>query len=274
MSKLLFFDIDGTLCMPGEAPTERTISAIRRARAQGNRCFLSTGRNITSIPQPVGEIGFDGYITNAGATAQVGEELLLSVPIAPELLEYTMEQFQKNRACCVLQTNRGNYCDYSQIDRVWERRPPEIDAYVEFTNRLLDVRELSRRLPDEAVYKICFYTPDEAGYHRLRRSLSPYYSFTMFDNLFDSITLISGEVNQLCVDKGRALNAFCAHFGMDPADCVAFGDSTNDLEMIRGAGIGVAMANAQPEVKQYADLIAPPCQQDGVAQVLEQMGLA
>ena len=50
MTKLLFFDIDGTLCMPGEDPTERTVSAIRRARANGHKCFLSTGRNGTSIP--------------------------------------------------------------------------------------------------------------------------------------------------------------------------------------------------------------------------------
>ena len=71
MPKLLFFDIDGTLCMPGKAPSPRTVEAIQKARANGHKVFLSTGRNITGIPKAVNDIGFDGYITNAGACAQV-----------------------------------------------------------------------------------------------------------------------------------------------------------------------------------------------------------
>lgn len=56
--------------------------------------------------------------------------------------------------------------------------------------------------------------------------------------------------------------------GLAPACAVAFGDGTNDMTMIRSAGIGVAMANAEPEVLAAADLVAPSNQEDGVAQVL------
>ena len=53
-------------------------------------------------------------------------------------------------------------------------------------------------------------------------------------------------------------------------EIAAFGDGENDLEMIQYAGFGVAMGNAVESLKQAADCVAPPCEEDGVARVLEQ----
>lgn len=76
------------------------------------------------------------------------------------------------------------------------------------------------------------------------------------------------EINAPGATKGDALLALCRALGLAPACAVAFGDGTNDMTMIRSAGIGVAMANAEPEVLAVADLVAPSNQEDGVAQVL------
>ena len=273
MTKLLFFDIDGTLCMPGEDPTERTVSAIRRARATGHKCFLSTGRNSTSIPPAVAAIGFDGYITNAGASAAVGEERLLSLPIPKTVLNETVRTLEENDACFALQTDLGNFSDFGQVDRVWPERPPQVQQYVELSTKMLDVWDISR-MPDVPVYKICFYTSEAEHLNALREKLGQWYSFTLFDNLFDDFTIISGEMNQHGADKGRALEAICARFGLSPADAIAFGDSTNDSEMLAAAGLGVAMENGQSAVKAVADRICPPCREDGVAQMLEELHLA
>lgn len=273
MSKLLFFDIDGTLCMPGEAPTERTVSAIRRARARGHRCFLSTGRNGTSIPREVEEIGFDGYITNAGASVTVGGRKLLSLPIPKAILEETLTVLQENDACFALQTDLGNFSDFAQVDRVWPDRPPQVQRYVELSTKMLDVWDISE-MPDVPVYKICFYTSGEEHLRALREKLGRWYSFTLFDNLFGDFTIISGEMNRHGTEKGRALRSICTYFGQSPADTVAFGDSTNDLEMLLAAGLGVAMENAQPALKVVADRICPDCREDGVARTLEELNLA
>ena len=272
MTKILFFDIDGTLCMPGEAPTERTVSSIRGARANGHKCILSTGRNVTSIPREVAAIGFDGYITNAGASAAVGEERLLSIPIPENVLRETVDILRQNDACFALQTDLGNFSDFAQVDRVWPERPPQVQRYVELSAKMLDVWDLSE-MPEVPVYKICFYTPEERHLHALREKLGKWYSFTLFDNLFDDFTIISGELNQHGADKGRALEAICTHFCRSPADAIAFGDSTNDTEMLAAAGLGVAMGNGQASVKAMADRICPPCREDGVAQILEELRL-
>ena len=54
---------------------------------------------------------------------------------------------------------------------------------------------------------------------------------------------------------------------------IAFGDSMNDAEMLLAAGIGVAMGNAEPEVKELADRVCESVDDDGVARELERMGL-
>jgi len=59
--------------------------------------------------------------------------------------------------------------------------------------------------------------------------------------------------------------------GVLPEEVAAFGDGENDLEMIQYAGLGVAMGNAVPLLKQAADLVAPACDEDGAARVLEQL---
>lgn len=78
------------------------------------------------------------------------------------------------------------------------------------------------------------------------------------------------EVNAPGATKGEALLALCRALSVDPAETVAFGDGTNDRTMLRCAGVGVAMANAAPETRAEADLVAPSNQEDGVAQVLGQ----
>ena len=64
------------------------------------------------------------------------------------------------------------------------------------------------------------------------------------------------------------LTELCRELDLCPSEAIAFGDGTNDLTMLRQAGIGVAMANAAPEVLAAADLTAPSNQADGVARIL------
>ena len=60
---------------------------------------------------------------------------------------------------------------------------------------------------------------------------------------------------------------------MTTADCIAFGDSMNDSEMLQTAGIGVAMGNASDAVKALADLVCDCCECDGIAKALKQLDL-
>jgi hypothetical protein len=73
------------------------------------------------------------------------------------------------------------------------------------------------------------------------------------------------------VSKGAALREAVAYLGLDPARVIAFGDGHNDIGLLQAAGTGVAMANADREVREIADLVAPANTEDGIAQVLDQI---
>jgi hypothetical protein len=70
------------------------------------------------------------------------------------------------------------------------------------------------------------------------------------------------------VTKASALVGLCERLGVAQADVVAFGDMPNDIPMLGWAGTSYAMANAHESVREVADHVAPPCAEEGVAQVL------
>ncbi|MDO4867670.1 MAG: Cof-type HAD-IIB family hydrolase [Clostridia bacterium] len=80
------------------------------------------------------------------------------------------------------------------------------------------------------------------------------------------------EVIPRSIDKGRGLRSACDALGIDPAETIAFGDSENDIPMLRAAGTGVAMANASEEVKAAADWVTLSNNENGIAAALHHFG--
>lgn len=78
------------------------------------------------------------------------------------------------------------------------------------------------------------------------------------------------EINPVGVSKATALEEVCRMLGYDMSEVVAIGDSLNDIAAIRAAGLGVAMGNAQDEVKAAADVVTGDHRQGGVAQAIRE----
>ena len=79
------------------------------------------------------------------------------------------------------------------------------------------------------------------------------------------------EIGPPGVDKAATVAEVAAELGVDRVDVVAFGDMPNDVAMLRWAGTGYAMADGHPDAITAADHLAPPCHEDGVAQVVERL---
>ena len=79
------------------------------------------------------------------------------------------------------------------------------------------------------------------------------------------------ELYPTAISKAKGIEVALGQLGLGPKDAYAFGDGTNDLEMLEYCGCGVAMDNAQDEVKAVADLVCPPVWEDGLAQALLQL---
>jgi len=74
-------------------------------------------------------------------------------------------------------------------------------------------------------------------------------------------------------DKGSALLKLAAHIGLEPSECIAFGDGGNDISMIRAAGVGVAMGNAGDDVKQAANFVTTHIDEDGIMHAMRHLGV-
>jgi hydroxymethylpyrimidine pyrophosphatase-like HAD family hydrolase len=79
------------------------------------------------------------------------------------------------------------------------------------------------------------------------------------------------EVGGLEGTKASALEFLCGRWGIDPARVIAFGDADNDVDMLRFVGHGVAVGGMTDEVREAADAVAPPVDEEGVATYLERL---
>lgn len=71
------------------------------------------------------------------------------------------------------------------------------------------------------------------------------------------------------IDKAYALQKLLSHLGLTAENMICCGDGFNDLSMIKFAGLGVAMANAQPAVKEAADFVTYSNDEDGILHVID-----
>ncbi|MFL6556332.1 MAG: HAD-IIB family hydrolase, partial [Bacillus sp. (in: firmicutes)] len=83
-------------------------------------------------------------------------------------------------------------------------------------------------------------------------------------------TLKNIEVNSAGINKAKGLGSVCSRLGIEMKNVMAVGDSLNDLAMIKAAGVGVAMGNAQELVKESADWVTATNEEDGVAKAIQE----
>lgn len=268
MGKLIFFDIDGTIAMPGAKPSAAAVHAIRAARDNGHKAFLSTGRLETAVAGDVRSIGFDGGIYSAGGRVVVHGTEILNRPMPAELVRRVMEALQERNMFFFLECASGIYlcADAGAFSAA-------VYKMVSTFRKDLRAMNWAQKPENDPVYKIVFLARNKKQAERLAWHLRSSARTICFASMIPNGLLASGEISCLDVDKGTALNRICQYLDVSPADCIAFGDSMNDAEILRAAGIGVAMGNAEACVKELADQVCGRCEEDGLAKALADMGL-
>lgn len=275
MQKLLFFDIDGTLAYPRQLPSESTVSAIRTARNNGHKVFTSTGRTADSIPEAVNSIGFDGGIFSAGGIVSVGNTIIAAHYMEDCIVQRIKEFLYSNTVFFTLETAAGRFNSENAADvlsRVdMTHVSPEMQRFTEgllYDSTAFPMAEYA----GQPINKISYYSANRTISAQLSLAFQNDAKVVQFNNIPD-LPLTIGEISDYSVNKGVAVKDICNYFGKNTSDCIAFGDSMNDSEMILVAGLGVAMGNADSELKAIADLICGNCENDGIANCLHSLGL-
>jgi Cof subfamily protein (haloacid dehalogenase superfamily) len=275
MSRLLLFDVDGTLAHPGQMPPASTVEAIHKARAKGHKVFLSTGRARDAVPADVAVIGFDGGIFNSGGVVMIGDEIVAQHFMPEPEVTQILRFLQEHSIFATLETPDGTINCGSRSALLAQIDPTGVsEEMMAFTRGIIMAPQ---NLPfscyhGQPVYKIAYFSTDPAINDRMIRELSHIMAIVPYHNIIQ-FPLTTGEILDPTITKGRAMIDLCKLLEIDPSACVAFGDSMNDAEILQAAGIGVAMGNAAEELKALADITCDRCENDGIAKVMAELGL-
>lgn len=259
--RLVAMDLDDTLLRDDRTISPRVAQAIQIARIQGVKMMFATGRMPISVRPYAQQLGLDlPAITYHGAMVQqvLSGEILFRRVVPSALAAEIVQDAAK----------RGVYTQIYLKDRVVA---PEYTAwsweYARIASVPIEVADLLAVLSQEpeGVEKILFMG-EEAEMDRctpwLKQSYGEEIHLTKSKPNF--LEIVEGSVN-----KGVALGAVAAQLSIAQTEVMAIGDSYNDLEMIKYAGLGVAMGNARPEIQAQADVVTLTNEEDGVAEAIE-----
>ena len=268
MGKLIFLDVDGTIVPLGQLPGKMTVEAIRTARAKGHKVFLSTGRREADVPETVRSIGFDGGIYSAGGRAVVSGKEILNRPMPEALVQQAIGFLQEWGLYFILEGAGGAYVGTKN-----QTFSKTVRQMIRLLQAELQIADQKQRPEHDPVYKIIFLADSDAQIKQVVRQLSAAATIVYSSSLFPGIPSFTGEISGMNINKGDALTRICEYLNADIKDCIAFGDSMNDIEILQAAGLGVAMGNADDCVKAIADRVCESCEEDGVAKALARMNL-
>lgn len=278
MGRYLFFDIDGTLAGKSRRITEKTRWAIQRARENGHKVFLCTGRVPASIVGDAAEMEVDGIISGAGSFVEIGGKYVFEHYMDPGLTCQVMELFRKNGLLFTLETRDTVYQTPGATEFFEERTMERIQDNPELMRYHEQVRGGQNLKPiDEfditrtKVAKMCYIAREREGLEGCLPFLEEHFNVVIFSK--DSDPYVNGEIILKDCTKGDGIRKVMEHFQGDMEDTVGFGDSMNDYQMLETVSTSVVYEEAPDQVRALGQYYFKEPDQDGIYEVMVQLGL-
>jgi Cof subfamily protein (haloacid dehalogenase superfamily) len=270
--KLIFLDIDGTLTVPGSnVPPESAVEAVRKARACGHKVFLCSGRN-PGMLAPVLVYGFDGYVGSGGGYVVCGDQVLFDCPMSEEQRVSAMKFLAEGGVFRTIEARDAAYGDRGMAEFLNKTSGgnSELVRWRKALEEDLNIRPMEE-YDGRPLYKIVFMCERKEQLDAARALLEKDFEFLVQD--LAAANCLNGEMINRKFDKGSGVRQIAEALGADLSDTIGFGDSMNDLEMIRTVGTSVCMGNGSPALKEICGLVCPAVEEDGLAKMFRQLGL-
>ena len=270
--KYVFLDIDGTLVGPNGVIPDSAKDAIGKARERGHKVFLCSGRARCEMHEGIMCIPFDGIVGSAGAYVELDEEVIYHRPMTEAMNKRLLEYFQSRNMVVLLETNDDLLANDIGLQYIQQHIEDCIAKNELYDKALFD---LISPFPEESEpYKLAvnklLYVTTEYEPEQIKADLQE--EFTVVDSAI-RLPGQSGELSEPGMNKGNGMRIIMERFGVRKQDTIGIGDGENDIEMLQMAGIGIAMGNANPKLKEIADYVTADVEKDGLYQAFLQYGL-
>lgn len=264
--KMIGFDLDGTLLTTDKRLTEYTKKVLEEAIRQGIIVLAVTGRPLRGVPKQI--TGFEGMrylITSNGARVLKDGKTIRENLLPAEKARKILDIFEDYDTLRDIYYDGQGYMPKGFIEIVGDYvTSPVMADYIISTRIPID--DIRKKIEEEnrGLDKIqALFRKDEEKSEAWKRVEA------LGDLEVTGALSMNIEVNAGGVHKGAALLWLAESLGISREEVMAFGDGSNDLKMIKEAGIGVAMANAVPSVLNAADIRTRSNDEEGVARVIE-----
>ena len=254
--KLFVSDIDGTLLISGKDPSQKNIEAIHKMAEAGIIFTIATGRMYDAAFPIAKKIGINvPIITYNGALIKSSNgEIIHSEYLPPEVVTEIINFFeQKNTHLQSYSNGILRYPAKNKFSKLYEDLQKVSgdavgwDGLKNFTDNVLKLLGIS-----ETAEKNLEITAE------LLEKFGDKISATRSAPLF-------AEIMNKGVSKAAAVKILAKKYNIDKSEIAAIGDGDNDLEMLKAAGLSIAMGNATDKVKSSCDVITSTCEDDGLA---------
>jgi 5-amino-6-(5-phospho-D-ribitylamino)uracil phosphatase len=269
--RLLALDIDGTLVNSRDELTPATLEAVLRAKAAGIEVVLATGRRYSRVLPLVEPLGLRvPLITGSGSLIKdpSTHRTLFRAEFPPGSLQAVLKILSARGYDAVLYCDSYHegfdfYCPRADVEQ------PELKDFLTLNVGCERIRPDLMTNPPSGVFA-GFAIGQRPAMKVLANELDRALPGQLYVHVLRSPRYLGFmcEIAPHGVSKWSGILHLAEDWGIRPEEICAVGDDVNDIPMIQGAGLGVAMGNALDEVKAAADRIAPCHDSDGLVEVV------
>lgn len=262
--RLIYSDVDGTILPRGGEISDRTRAAVKACGEADVPFVICSGRwyvSAKTIADALGQEAGMMIVANGGAVVNMDGSIVKEWLTSDEDARRIYAIMRKYN---VMMNSFVRNAVFSVNSHVMKRKKKGLSGYLGESYRIVnDDWDAFEKEGLVAPYKLEAYSEDYEALAKLKAELLA-EGFSVSSAYPDNIEIMSAGFG-----KGTAVKWLQEHLGVKREESMAFGDNTNDQTMLDAVGWGCAVENAVESLKANARIVAPPCDEDGVAQIIE-----
>lgn len=272
---IVFSDMDGTFLTTDKRVSDRSMQALDKLAEHGIEFVPCTGRALAGIPQEVlahpsvhYAVSSNGAVVSRiarDAGSAVSSETLRRVPLSRTKALEVLQIARAHDVTFDIFADGHSYLRRDLYDRLAEFVPDDpgtLDS-IRWNRTPVDEEPEQTLARIDTLERLAMYWHDPDDRDEIVRALDGVSGIAVTRSYPMNIEVMDEEAS-----KGASMAWLCEKLGESLADTLAFGDNFNDIEMLEAAGLGVAVANAENEVRAASDRVTASNDDDGVARAI------
>jgi len=276
MEKIIFIDVDGTLVDYDTNLPDSAVEAIRKARKNGHKVYISTGRSKAEVYQNLWDIGLDGMIGGNGNYVEDNGKVIMHQMITLDQCKRIVDWLHERKIEFYLESNNGLFAS----ENFEQKAGVSIKKYAKLIGDPKADQMTVRKVFPEMIFGRELYRDD---LNKVSYLLDSYQDFLDTKEQFPDLEngtwggkgeeALFGDLGVKDITKANAIEHLLKYLKADRENTIAFGDAKVDIPMLEYCEIGVAMGSGGKEIKEMADFITEDVDKDGLYKAFTKLKL-